>query len=42
MKGFFIFFSYLSFFALAITCAVITYQIVKHGVSGSNSNSEES
>lgn len=40
MREFFIFFSYFSFAALAFTCAVITYQIVRYGIGKTSSASE--
>lgn len=41
MKEFFIVFSYVSFGALAVTCTVITYQIVRYGVGKTTSALEE-
>lgn len=40
MREFFIFFSYFAFAALAFTCAVITYQIVRYGIGKTTSASE--
>lgn len=41
MREFFIFFSYFSFASLAFTCAVITYQIIKHGIGKTRSAHED-
>lgn len=41
MREFFIFFSYFSFASLAFTCAVITYQIFKHGIGKTGSADED-
>ena len=40
MREFFIIFSYVSFLALAFTCFVITYQIIKHGIGKTSSANE--
>lgn len=37
MREFFIIFSYVSFGSLAITCAVITYQIFRYGIGKTSS-----
>ncbi|MDQ0217716.1 hypothetical protein ELQ35_13160 [Peribacillus cavernae] len=41
MREFFIFFSYFSFASLAFTCAVLTYQIFKHGIGKTGSADED-
>ncbi|WP_165820827.1 hypothetical protein [Pueribacillus theae] len=40
MRELFIFFSYFAFTALAFTCGVITYQIIRYGIGKTSSANE--